>query len=155
VLLGVQLGGLIVMLGGMQVTPVRHARMMRSLFVIAGFGFAVMFGRPFVMMRGLFVMLVQLPGCSDAAASIASFDEPIATGVCQFLPRDRGASAQRWMFRTSRLSTPPAAPKASGTRPPLSELIVSRRAVLSPQPLTPMRPTLSPAAYRGAFFVRD
>jgi hypothetical protein len=81
-----QLGGFLMMLGGMQMMTVRHFRMMRRLLVMAGFvvlgGFAMMFCRLFVMMRGFFVMLVdlvvvqilvhrRLPGCCNAAASIA------------------------------------------------------------------------------------
>ena len=122
-LFGVQLGGFVVMLGGVQVMPVRHAGMMRSLFVLAGFmvlrGFAVMFGRMLVVMRSLFVMLVnlvlvqvlavhrRLPGCFDAAASIASFDEPIATGVCQFTPLCRVAEKSPQAPGARALRRPP------------------------------------------------
>ena len=49
----VQLGGFLMMLGGMQMMTVRHFRMMRRLLVMAGFvvlgGFAMMF-------RGLFAL---------------------------------------------------------------------------------------------------
>jgi hypothetical protein len=85
VLFGVQLGGFVMMFSGMQVVTVRHLRMMCSLFVMSGLvvfgGFAMMLRRLLVMMRGVFVMLVdlvvifavhrRLPVCFDAAASIA------------------------------------------------------------------------------------
>jgi hypothetical protein len=80
-----QLGGFLMMLGGMQMMTVRYFRMMRRLLVMAGFvvlgGFAMMLCGLFVVMRGFLVMLVdlvvqilvhrQLPGCCNAAASIA------------------------------------------------------------------------------------
>ena len=84
---GVQLGGFLMMLGGMHMVTVRHIRMMRRLLVMAGFvmlgGLTMMFCSLLVMMRGFFVMLVDLvvvqilavrrllPGCCDTAASIA------------------------------------------------------------------------------------
>jgi hypothetical protein len=82
-----QLGGFLMMLAGMQMMTLRHFRMMRRLLVTAGFvvlgSFAMMFSRLLVMMRGLFAMLVdlvvvqilvhrRLPGCYNAAASIAA-----------------------------------------------------------------------------------
>jgi hypothetical protein len=85
--LGVQLRGLMVMLGGPQMMPVRDLGMVRGFFVIAGLvmfgGFTVVLGGMVVMVRGVFVMFVNivfvqilavhclLPGCSDAHPSIA------------------------------------------------------------------------------------
>jgi hypothetical protein len=87
VLLGVHFRGFLVMVGRMQVMPMRHLGMVRGLFVIAGLvvlgGFAMMLGCMLVMFRGLLVMFVNivfveilavhrvLPGCSDELPSIA------------------------------------------------------------------------------------
>jgi hypothetical protein len=86
----------------MQMVAVRHFRMMRRLVVIAGLvvlgGFAMMLSRLLVMMRGFFVVLVdlvvvqifavhrRLPVAAMQSRALPSFDEPIATGVCQFTP---------------------------------------------------------------------
>jgi hypothetical protein len=83
----VQLGGILMMLGGMQMVAVRDFRVMGGLFVFAGLvvlgSLAMMLGRLLVVMRGFFVVLVdiavvqilavhrRLPGCGNAAASIA------------------------------------------------------------------------------------
>jgi hypothetical protein len=87
VLLGVHFRGFLVMLGGMQLTPMRHLGMVRGLFVISGLvmlgGFAMVLGRMLVMLRSLLVVFVNvvfvaivavhrlLPGCSDEQPSIA------------------------------------------------------------------------------------
>jgi hypothetical protein len=87
VFVGVQLRGLVVMLGGAQMMAVRDLGMVRGFFVIAGLvmfgGLAMVLGRMIVMVRGMFVMLVNvvlvqilavhrlLPGCFDAHPSIA------------------------------------------------------------------------------------
>jgi hypothetical protein len=64
VLFRVFLGGVLVMLDGMQMVAVRDLGVMRSLFVIAGFvmfgRFAMMLGRVLMMLRGMFVVLVNL-----------------------------------------------------------------------------------------------
>jgi hypothetical protein len=87
VFLGMQFRRLMVMLGGPQMMPVRDLGMVRGLFVIAGLvmfgGFTVVLGGVVVMVRGMFVMFVDvvfvqilavhrlLPGCCDAHPSIA------------------------------------------------------------------------------------
>jgi hypothetical protein len=81
VLVSVQLRRFLVMLGGIQVMPLRHLGMVSGLFVIAGLvmlgGLAMVLGRVLVMERGLLVVFVnvvfgeilavhrRLPGCSD------------------------------------------------------------------------------------------
>jgi hypothetical protein len=63
-LLGVQLRGVLMVLGGVQRMAVRDLGMVRGLFVMTGLmvfgGFAMVFGRVLVMVRGVFVMLVDL-----------------------------------------------------------------------------------------------
>jgi hypothetical protein len=74
VVFGVLLGGVLVMLHGVQVVAMRDVGMMRGLFVIARLmmlrRLAMVLGRMFMMMRGLLMMLVDvvtghrsLPGC--------------------------------------------------------------------------------------------
>jgi hypothetical protein len=94
VLFCVFLGGVLVMLDGVQMMAVRDLGVMGSLFVIAGFvmfgGFAMMLGRVLMMLRGMFVVLVNLvivhrslSGSIGKGRSIAAFDEPFSTPLCQ------------------------------------------------------------------------
>ena len=63
-LFGVLLGGMLLVLDGVQMMTVRDLGMMRRLFVIAGLvmlgGLAMMLGRVLVMRRGVLVMLMNL-----------------------------------------------------------------------------------------------
>jgi hypothetical protein len=63
VLVGVHLRGVFVVLGGMQVMPMRHLGVMRGLFVMASLvvlcRFAMVLGRMIVMVRGLLMVLVD------------------------------------------------------------------------------------------------
>jgi hypothetical protein len=94
VLFRVLLGGVLVMLDGVQMVAVRDLGVMRSLFMIAGLvmfgGFAMMLGRILMMLRGMFVVLVNLvivhgslSGFIGKGRSIAAFDEPFSTPLCQ------------------------------------------------------------------------
>jgi hypothetical protein len=64
VLFRVFLGGVLVMLDGVQMVAVRDLGMMCSLFMIAGFvmfgGFAMMLGSVLMMLRGMLVVLVNV-----------------------------------------------------------------------------------------------
>ena len=93
------LGGVLLVLGSVQVMAVRDLRMMSGLFVIAGFMmfgcFAMMLGRVLMMLRGVLVVLMNLvivhgslSGLLEKTRSIAAFDERFATPRCQI-----GASA--------------------------------------------------------------
>jgi hypothetical protein len=116
VLFCVFLGGVLLVLGSVQVMAVRDLRMMSGLFVIAGFMmfgcFAMMLGRVLMMLRGVLVVLMNLvivhgslSGLLEKTRSIAAFDERFATPRCQI-----GASAAlRRICRTApRLVVPPA-----------------------------------------------
>ncbi len=63
-LLGVLLGCVLVVLGGMQMVPMCHLRVVRSLFVITGlvvFGcLAMMFGGVLVVMSGFLMMFMNV-----------------------------------------------------------------------------------------------
>ena len=58
------LGGVLLVLGSVQVMAVRDLRMMSGLFMIAGFMmfgcFAMMLGRVLMMLRGVLVVLMNL-----------------------------------------------------------------------------------------------
>ncbi|HEY7973402.1 MAG TPA: hypothetical protein VID96_10765 [Xanthobacteraceae bacterium] len=93
------LGGVLLVLGSVQVMAVRDLGMMSGLFMIAGFmmfgGLAMMLGRVLMMLRGVLVVLMNLvvvhgslSGHLEKTGSIAAFDEPFATPRCQI-----GASA--------------------------------------------------------------
>ena len=99
VLFCVFLGGVLLVLGSVQVMAVRDLRMMSGLFMIAGFMmfgcFAMMLGRVLMMLRGVLVVLMNLvivhgslSGLLEKTRSIAAFDELFATPRCQI-----GASA--------------------------------------------------------------
>jgi hypothetical protein len=64
VLFGVLLGGMLLVLDGMQMMTLRDLGMMRRLFIIASFvmlgGFAMMLGRVLMMRRGVLVVLMNL-----------------------------------------------------------------------------------------------
>jgi len=64
VLFRVFLGGVLVVLDGVQMMAVRDLGVMRSLFMIAGFvmlgGFAMMLGRVLMVLRGMLVVLMNL-----------------------------------------------------------------------------------------------
>ena len=64
VLVGVLLGGVLLVLDGVQMVAVRDLRMVRGLFMVAGFvmfgRFAMMLGRVLVMVGGVLVMLMNL-----------------------------------------------------------------------------------------------
>jgi len=94
VLFRVFLGGVLVMLDGMQMVAVRDLGVMRGLFMIAGLvmfgGFAMMLGRILMMLRGMLVVLMDfvfvhgsLSGFIGKGRSIAAFDEPFSTPLCQ------------------------------------------------------------------------
>ena len=93
------LGGVLLVLGSVQVMAVRDLRMMSGLFMIAGFMmfgcFAMVLGRVLMMLRGVLVVLMNLvivhgslSGLLEKTRSIAAFDERFATPRCQI-----GASA--------------------------------------------------------------
>jgi len=94
VLFRVFLRGVLVMLDGMQMVAVRDLGVMRGLFMIAGLvmfgGFAMMLGRILMMLRGMLVVLMDfvfvhgsLSGFIGKGRSIAAFDEPFSTPLCQ------------------------------------------------------------------------
>jgi hypothetical protein len=64
VLISVLLRSVLVVFGGMQRVAVRHFGVMCGLLVIAGLGvlgsFAMVLGRMLVMVRGMFVMFVNV-----------------------------------------------------------------------------------------------
>jgi hypothetical protein len=99
VLFCVFLGGVLLVLGSVQVMAVRDLGMMSGLFMIAGFMMfgclAMMLGRVLMMLRGVLVVLMNLvvvhgslSGHLEKTGSIEAFDEPFATPRCQI-----GASA--------------------------------------------------------------
>ena len=99
VLFCVFLGGVLLVVGSVQVMAVRDLGMMSGLLMIAGFMMfgclAMMLGRVLMMLRGVLVVLMNfvvvhgsLSGHLEKTGSIAAFDEPFATPRCQI-----GASA--------------------------------------------------------------
>jgi hypothetical protein len=110
VLFCVFLGGVLLVIGSVQVMAVRDLGMMGGLFMIAGFMmfgcFAMMLGRVLMMLRGVLVVLMNLvvvhgslSGLLEKTGSIAAFDEPFARPRCQIgagaaLRRAAGAFAE-------------------------------------------------------------
>jgi hypothetical protein len=99
VLFCVFLGGVLLVVGSVQVMAVRDLGMMSGLLMIAGFMMfgclAMMLGRVLMMLRGVLVVLMNLvvvhgslSGHLEKTGSIAAFDELFATPRCQI-----GASA--------------------------------------------------------------
>ena len=89
-LFSVFLGGVLLVLGGVQMMAVRDLGIMGGLFMIAGFMmfgcFAMMLGRVLMMLRGVLVVFMNLvivhsalSGLLGKVRSIAMFDEPFAT----------------------------------------------------------------------------
>jgi hypothetical protein len=87
-LLGVHFCRVLVVLGGMQMMPVGDLGVVCSLFMIAGLvvfcGLTMVFGRMFMVVRGLFVMFVNvvavhrwLPGLFGNS-NMVKFSEPFA-----------------------------------------------------------------------------
>ena len=101
-LVGVLFRCMLVVLGGMQMMPMRHLRVMRCLFVIASLvvfcRLAMVFGGMLVVLRGFLMMFMNvvtvhdvltvhrsLPGSSLRVGkpNIVQFDETFAKHICQ------------------------------------------------------------------------
>jgi hypothetical protein len=71
-------GGVVLMLGGFEVMAERDPRMMRGLFMISRFvmlgSLAMMFGRLVIVLRCVFVMLVNFVLCHSDLPTFSSLD---------------------------------------------------------------------------------
>ena len=81
-LFGMLPGGIVLVLGSFQVMTERNPGVVRGLFVIARFvmlgGLTMMFGGVLVVLRRMFVMLVDLVLCHFVSRWTLSLTEPLA-----------------------------------------------------------------------------
>ncbi len=101
-LVGVLFRCMLVVLGGMQMMPMRHLRVMRGLFVIASLvvfcRLAMVFGGMLVVLRGFLMMFMNVVTVHDVLTvhrplpgsllrvgkpNIVRFDETFAKHICQ------------------------------------------------------------------------
>jgi hypothetical protein len=81
--------GIVLVLGGLQVMTEGNPGMMRGLFVIARLvelgGLAMMFGRLFIVLRCVFVMLVNLVLCHSVLPEIRELQDGLPPRLCRTL----------------------------------------------------------------------
>ena len=105
--LPVLLGGVLMVLDGMQMVAVRDLRMMRGLFMIAGLmmlgGFAMMLGRVLMMICGMLVVLVNLVVVHGSLSGLLGKAEALRRSMNLFRRRcGRSVPPPRYATRPAR-----------------------------------------------------